>query len=123
MFHTFSLRYCKDIANWLFWVLWACLATYTQSDTINLKKTFMFICRQKINSPCFSGDIVKMCKLVILGILDMSGYAPKKIVLTRGKLRCLSACQKYTSSLPSLLRYLLHFKKSRNLINQEHFGP
>ena len=33
---TFSLRYCKDIVNLLFWVLWACLAKYTQSDIINL---------------------------------------------------------------------------------------
>ena len=28
--------YCKDIVNLLFWVLWACLATYTISDTIIL---------------------------------------------------------------------------------------
>ena len=31
----FSLRYCKDIVNWLFLVLIACLAMHTQSDTIN----------------------------------------------------------------------------------------
>ena len=31
----FSLRYCKDIVNWLFLVLIACLAVHTQSDTIN----------------------------------------------------------------------------------------
>ena len=23
------LRYCKEIANLLFWVIWACLATHT----------------------------------------------------------------------------------------------
>ena len=40
--------YCKVVVN-LFWVLWTCLALHTQSDTINLWKTFMFICRQKIN--------------------------------------------------------------------------
>ena len=45
----FSLRYYKDIVNLMFWVLWACLTTQTQNDTINLKKTFVFICRQKIN--------------------------------------------------------------------------
>ena len=33
---TLSLRYCKDIIKLLFWVLWACLAMHTQSDTINL---------------------------------------------------------------------------------------
>ena len=46
---TFCLRYCIDIANLLFWVLWVCLATDTQSDTINLKKTSAFIFIQKIN--------------------------------------------------------------------------
>ena len=38
--------YCKDIVN-LLWVLWTCLAMHTQSDTINLLKTFVFICRCK----------------------------------------------------------------------------
>ena len=46
---TFSLKYCKDIIKLLFWVLWACLAMHTQSDTVNLRKIFVFICRLKIN--------------------------------------------------------------------------
>ena len=33
----------------LFWVLWACLVTFTQIDSINLSKTLIFICIQKIN--------------------------------------------------------------------------
>ena len=33
----------------LFWVLWACLVTLTQNDKINLQKTLMFLCMQKIN--------------------------------------------------------------------------
>ena len=33
----------------LFWVLWACLVTLTQNDSIVLLKTWMFICMQKIN--------------------------------------------------------------------------
>ena len=49
-FFTFFLTYCKDIVNLLFWLLWACPATYTQSDTIILSKTLIFICWQKINS-------------------------------------------------------------------------
>ena len=39
----------KDIETLLLWVLWKCLATHNQSDTINLWKTFVFICWQKIN--------------------------------------------------------------------------
>ena len=38
--------YCKDIVN-LFWILWTCLAMHTQSDNINLLKTFVFIFRRK----------------------------------------------------------------------------
>ena len=45
---TFSLRYYKDIVNLLFWALWAFMATQSQSHTINLQKTLVFICRQKI---------------------------------------------------------------------------
>ena len=33
----FSLSYCEDIANLLFWVLWAHLAMHTQYDSINLQ--------------------------------------------------------------------------------------
>ena len=48
-FFPFSLRYCKDIANLLFWVLWESLLTHTQNDISNLKKTFVFICKQNNN--------------------------------------------------------------------------
>ena len=52
---TFFWKNCKNNAKFLFWVLWACLATDTkidsisQNDTINLKKSLMFICMPKIN--------------------------------------------------------------------------
>ena len=32
-----------------FWVLWACLVAHIQNDSINLYRTLMFICMQKIN--------------------------------------------------------------------------
>ena len=44
-----SLRYCNEIANLLLWVIWACLATQTYNNSMNLKKPFIFIFRQKIN--------------------------------------------------------------------------
>ena len=31
---TFSMRYCKDIVNLLFWVFCTCLAAHTQNDSI-----------------------------------------------------------------------------------------
>ena len=43
----YSFTYYKYIVNLLFWLLWACLAKQTESDTINLWKIFVFICRQK----------------------------------------------------------------------------
>ena len=47
--HVFLLRYCKDIANFLFLVFLVCLITHTQNSSINLQKTFVFISMPKIN--------------------------------------------------------------------------
>ena len=44
------LIHCKEIPNLLFRVIWACLATHTQNDSINLKKPLMSIYKQKKNS-------------------------------------------------------------------------
>ena len=130
----------QKLANLLFWVIWAYLATHTKNDSINLKKPLFFICKQKINfilhlsleilhgycklfifgasgmpgyahpkwyyqlvesfriylldfsylfiffylffvfihSPSFTGDIAKICKILILGTLGMSGYGHAK---------------------------------------------
>ena len=59
---TSFLGYCKETTNLSFWVIWACLTTYTQNDSINLKKTLMFICRQKnqLNLSCFLWDNAKI---------------------------------------------------------------
>ena len=45
--HAF-LEILQRYANFLFWVLWAYLATQTQHDSINLKKSLMFIWMPKI---------------------------------------------------------------------------
>ena len=42
------LTYCKKIANLLFWVIWACLATHIKWQ-YQFKKSLMFICRQKFD--------------------------------------------------------------------------
>ena len=61
-FFTFSLRYCKEIVNLSFWVLLTCLATHMQST-------------KPTSSPILfhSGDIAKICKLLIFGTLGMPG--------------------------------------------------
>ena len=65
----FFQRHRKEIIN-LFWVIWAYLAAHTKNDSINLKKPFTFIGRQRISF------ILHLClkilqryrKLVMLGI-------------------------------------------------------
>ena len=72
--------YCKDIVNLLFWVLWACLATHTQSDIYyHLVEHFYVYLQAKnqLHPLWFYGDIAKICKL-ILGTLGMPGYAHPK---------------------------------------------
>ena len=70
------LRYCKDIANLLFWGLLECWTTPIKSHNINLQETFMFICMQKINFiPHFFLKILQRnSKIVPLGNLNMIGH-------------------------------------------------
>ena len=70
------LWFCKDIANLLFWVLWACLAMASKNNGINLLKTLMFIFMQKIKfTPhLFLEILLRYCKLVILGTLGMAHH-------------------------------------------------
>ena len=69
----FFFRYFKDIANLLFWVLSACLSTANKNDGIILQKTLMIIFIQKIKfiTHLFFKILLRYCKLVILGTLDM----------------------------------------------------
>ena len=80
-------RYRKDIGNLLFWELWECLIITIKIMDIKI--------------------LQRNSKQIILGNLDIPGYTPKMIVLTCKRLQCLSACQKYTSSLTSFLRYYI----------------
>ena len=57
---TFSLRYYKDIVKLFFWVLWSCLTTQTQSDTINLPKTFAHLQAKKTTSPLLPSPFLEI---------------------------------------------------------------
>ena len=94
----FSLRYCKDITNLLFWVLWTCLTTHTKSDTINMQKSFMFICRQKSSlAPTFFWRCGKDMQIRYFGYFGHAWLlTPKVIISTCGKLSCLSEGKKST---------------------------
>ena len=118
----FSLRYCKGIANLLFWVLEAYLALHNQSDSMKLQKTFMFICRQKIYS--LLKFFWKNCKDMQTSYFRYFGHAqlctPKMIYLQ--KTLALICKPKTNFITPSFLE-ILHFKESSNLIGQQHFQP
>ena len=109
----------------LFWVLWACLAMQTQSDTIKMNKTLVFICEQRSNfafhafleilQKCAnlffryfgyawlhtSKMIISACRILQCLLL----HTPKMIVSTCRGVQCLSTSQKYTSSFTFFLRY------------------
>ena len=74
------LRHCKDIANFLFWVLWAYLTVSTKNDGIRLQKSLMFTFKQNVKSiPHVLLEILlRDCKPVILGIFWMPGHAHQK---------------------------------------------
>ena len=84
--------------------IWACLATHTYNNSINLKKPLpLFLGKKSTSSLTFS---LRYCKPVGLGILDMHGYAHLKAILsTCRKLSCLSTDKKSTSSSTFLWRF------------------
>ena len=57
------LRYCKNIVDLLFWVLWACLIIATKNDGICFKETLILFFMQKIKfiSYLFLAKIVQLC--------------------------------------------------------------
>ena len=101
---TLFLRYCKDIVNLLFWVLWACLAMHTQSDTINFHDYLH--AKNQLHPPCFFGDISKICKLVTLGTLGMPSYTHPKRYCHLSTLMFIYI-PKIPLSLTSFLRYYI----------------
>ena len=94
----------REIANLLFYVIWACVATNTSNKSINLKKASTFISRQKIN---FILQILeRSCELAVFGTLVLWYFGtlptPRLILSSCRKLLDLSAGKKSTS-FPMLL--------------------
>ena len=76
---TFSLRYCKDIVNLLFWVLWAYLLRTPKVLLSTYRKLLCLSAGKEINliSHAFL-EILQISKLLTLGTLGISGYKPPK---------------------------------------------
>ena len=56
VFHVF-LEILQRYANFLFWVLWVCMVTQTQNDSINLQKTLTSICIPKKKFSLFTSSL------------------------------------------------------------------
>ena len=72
-----SLRYSKDIANLLFWVRWACLATTKVILSFEENFCVYLQVKNRFHSPFISGVTAKICKL-ILSALGMPDYTQPK---------------------------------------------
>ena len=100
------VRYCKLILGIL-----GRLATPVKKDSINLLKTLMFPCMQKIN--CIPNFVLEISQRYykFFWVLE-TGLAKhiktvKNVVSTCRNFRCLSACKKPTSLLTNFLRYYI----------------
>ena len=115
---TFSLRYYKDIVNVLLWVLWACLAKQTLSDTVlSTCKKPSSLFASKTSPPCF-WRYAKICKL-ILGTLGMPGCTQTQNDSINLQKTSMFICM---PKLNSIIHFF-HFKQSFNLIGWQYFGP
>ena len=99
------VRYCKLVILGIL----GRLATPVKNDSINLLKTLMFPCMQKIN--CIPNFVLEISQRYykFFWVLE-TGLAKhiktvKKVVSTCRKFRCLSACKKSTSLLTIFLRH------------------
>ena len=102
------LRYCKDIANLLFWKLWECWASPSKIIvSIWMNISWLSASKKSTSSlTSFYRYIKEISKLVILGNLDMPGHTHLKSQYEFEKhLWCLSTGKKSTPSFMFSLRY------------------
>ena len=121
---TSFLRYCKEIANLLFWVLYASLVTHTQNDSIISQKTFAFICRQKNHLiPHVFLEILQRYAnflfCVLWACLDMHTQNGN---ISLQKVSMFLYMAKINFNIHFFLE-ILHFKESCTLIGQQHSCP
>ena len=103
---TSFLRYCKNIANLLFWKFWECLTIPIKNHSINFQETFMLICMQQItHSLTFFLRYCKEISSLLFWVIWASLVTPKKIESIWRNFWCLFASKKRTSFFPFSLRY------------------
>ena len=110
-----------DIVSLLFWLLWACLAKQPQSDNINLEKTFVFICRQKINfisHPLL--EILQRYANFLFWVLWACLVAHTQNDNINLYKTLMFICMQKTNFIIHFFLEILHFKESCNLIGWQH---
>ena len=108
----------------MFWVLWACLATQIQYDTINLQKTFVFFCRQKINftpSHPFLETLQRYANLFCVFWACLVAQTQNDSI--NAYKTSMFICMPKINFIVHFFLEILHFKESCNLIDWQHFGP
>ena len=107
--------YCKLA----FFGIWACQATYAQRDTINFRKTFVFIGRQKINFTrhVFLAMLQRCANLFWVLWECLVIYTPNDCI-NLWKTSMFICIPKI-----NFIINFLRFKKSCNLIGSQHFSP
>ena len=104
----------------MLWVLCTCLATQGQRDTINLQKTFVFNCRQKINIiPPASLEILQRYANLfwVLRACLVAHTQNDSINLYK---TLMFICMQKTNFIIHFFLEILHFKESCNLIGWQH---
>ena len=105
----------------MFWILWACLAKQAQRDTINLYKTFVFICRQKMNFiPHALLEILQRHANFLFWILWACLVAHTQNDSINLYKTLMFIGMKKTHFIIHLFLEILHFKESCNFIRLQH---
>ena len=121
--HVFHLRYCKDIAKPLFWVLSACLAQQTQiKEILSTCQKLLFICRQKKSNPHVFLDILQRYANFLFWVLwACLAMHTQNDSINLQKISVLICITKIQFIIHFFLQ-ALHLKESCNLIDHPHFG-
>ena len=108
------LRYCEDITNLLFWVLWKYLSMANKNHGISFVQKLKFISH-------LSFEILpRYCKLVILGTLGTRDISTKINSIKLWKTLMFTYTQK-VNLIPLFFLDILHLKEFCNMIGWEHF--
>ena len=120
---TFSLRYYKNIANLLFWVLWVCLTLHIQWYYQLVEKFCVHPqAKNQLHSPCFFEDAAKIGKLLIWVLWACLAMHTQNGTIKLSKTSMFICTPKIHFIIHFLLE-ILDFKEPSNLIGWQYFGP